>query len=192
MSWAAARTGTGRRFFSKDPIYWGWFQLDCPLVVAHILLSSFSPTRMDEIHFYCAACGADLRALAENAGGFCDCPHCRRVAPIPGYRARRSDSADFAGVFSPKILAIEIKFFGNCCGEKFRVDARLQGMTLDCPVCHKPTKIPEWGGALPPAELTESPARADAPLSRLSPEECEFLSAPMKPDGRALIPAGSN
>lgn len=145
---------------------------------------------MDEIHFYCAACGGKLLALARNAGGSCDCPQCLRVVPIPGYRARLGDSADFGGLFSPKILAIEIKFFGDCCGKKFRVDARLQGMTLDCPVCYKPTKIPEWGGALPPAELAESPARATASLVRLSPEECEFLSAPMNREGETLVRAG--
>ena len=141
---------------------------------------------MDEIHFYCTICGVSLSASTGSAGGFCDCPRCLRVIPIPGFPARPGQSADRAAVFSPHILEIQIKFFCDCCGNKIRVDARLQGMTLDCPVCNKTTKVPEWGGTTP----GERPARAAAPAVRLSPEECEFLSAPMRDDVRVFSPAG--
>ena len=140
---------------------------------------------MDEIHFFCTICGESLCTSSESAGGFCDCPRCLRVIPIPGYPARPGPPADGAAVFSPRILGIEIKFLCDGCGDKIRVDARRQGQMLDCPVCHEPTEVPEWGGALPPA-----PAGVTAPVVRLSAEECEFLSAPMKDGARGLIPAG--
>ena len=130
---------------------------------------------MDEIAFFCTLCGVSLAALPESAGGFCDCPSCLRVIPIPGFPARPGQSRDRAAVFSPQILEIELKFLCECCGNKIRVDARLQGATRDCPVCEKPTKVPEWGGSLPREKLP----RAVAPLGRLSAEECEFLSTPM-------------
>ena len=138
---------------------------------------------MNEITFFCTICGESLTASAESAGGFCDCPRCLRVIPIPGYPARPGRSAEQAAVFSPKILGLEIKFLCDRCENKIRVDARLQGRTLDCPVCQKPTKVPEWGGALPAGG--EAGRRAVPPV-RLSAEECEFLSAPVSAGGRAL------
>ena len=126
--------------------------------------------------------------MPETAGGFCECPRCLRVVPIPGFPARPGQQADGAAVFSPHILAIEIKFLCDGCGNKVRVDARLQGVTLECPVCHKPTKVPVWGGALP---LGEQPARAARPLMRLSAEECEFLSTPLKEGGKVLAAAAA-
>ena len=138
---------------------------------------------MDEIPFYCTICGVSLSAPAKSAGGFCDCPRCLRVIPIPGFPARPGQSAESVAVFSPLILAIEIKFLCDCCGNKIRVDARLQGLTRDCPVCAQPTKVPEWGGSLPAAAPTR-------PMVRLSAEEYDFLSTPMQAGGRALATAG--
>lgn len=148
-------------------------------------LSSLPPSEMDEIHFYCTICGESLCALSENAGGLCDCPRCLRVIPIPGYPARPGPPADGAAVFSPDILEIEIKFLCGGCGNKIRVDARRQGQTLECPICEEPTRVPEWGGARPPAEPGAVAAKV-----RLSAEECEFLSAPMKNGGRTPAAAG--
>ena len=142
---------------------------------------------MDEIPFYCTICGVSLSASAESAGGFCDCPRCLRAIPIPGFPARPGQSAEHAAVFSPLILEIEIKFLCDCCGNKIRVDARLQGMTRDCPVCDKPIKVPEWGGSLP----AEAPTRTARPLVRLSAEEYDFLSTPMQDGGTAPVTAGS-
>ena len=147
---------------------------------------------MDQISFFCTICGEGLSALAETGGGFCECPRCLRVVPIPGYPARPGKVADGAAVFSPHILAIEIKFLCDGCGNKVRVDARLQGVTLECPVCQKPTKVPEWGGMPPPAPLGEPPTRATGPLVRLSAEECEFLSTPLTNGARLPVPAGGN
>ena len=90
-------------------------------------------------------------------------------------------------MFSARILEIQIKFLCDCCGNKIRVDARLQGMMRDCPVCDKPTKVPEWGGSV--AGPAEAPARATVPMVRLSAEECEFLSTPMNDSGRTLATA---
>lgn len=145
---------------------------------------------MDEIHFYCAVCGESLSALHGSAGGFGECPQCLRVIPIPGFPARPGEPADCAGVFPPHILGIEIKFLCDACGNKIQVDARRQGLTLDCPVCHRPTKVPAWGSAPPPGTRREVLTRPAGPLVRLSAEECEFLSAPMPDGGRGLIHAG--
>ena len=141
---------------------------------------------MDEIPFYCTICGVSLSASAESAGGFCDCPRCLRVIAIPGFPDRPGQSAELAAVFSPRILEIEIKFLCDCCGNKIRVDARLQGLTRDCPVCDKPIKVPEWGGTLPGA----APPRTALPMVRLSAEEYDFLSTPMQDGGRVLLAAG--
>lgn len=88
-------------------------------------------------------------------------------------------------MFSPHILEIEIKFLCDCCENKIRVDARLQGTMRDCPVCAHPTKVPEWGGSLP-----AMPAHPARPVVRLTAEECEFLSTPMKHGERVLLAAG--
>ena len=143
---------------------------------------------MDEIHFYCTICGVSLSAGPASAGGFCDCPGCLRVIPIPGFPARPGESAELAAVFSPHILAIEIKFLCDGCGNKIRVDARLQGMTRACPVCEQTTRVPEWGGSLPAA----APTRATRPMVRLSAEEYDFLSTPMQDGERALLAAGGS
>ena len=139
---------------------------------------------MEEIHFYCTICGVSLSAPPKSAGGFCDCPRCLRVLSIPGFPARPGQSVEQAAVFSPQILEIEIKFLCDCCGNKIRVDARLQGMTRDCPVCAQPVKVPEWGGSLP--TVPTHPART---MVRLTAEECEFLSTPMKHGERVLLAA---
>ena len=114
-----------------------------------------------------------------------------RVIPIPGYPARPGQPSDHAAVFSRDILGIEIKFFCNCCGNKIQADARLQGETLECPVCHERTKVPGWDGLLPPVAAGDGSARTAAPVARLSPEECEFLSAPINDRGKALVAAGT-
>lgn len=145
---------------------------------------------MDEIPFYCTICGVSLSALAGSAGGFCDCPRCLRVIPIPGYPARPGQSAESLAVFSPDILGIEIKFLCGCCGNKIRVDARLQGITRDCPVCAQPTKVPEWGGLPPPAPPEIIRADAARPMVRLTAEECDFLSTPIKLRERVLVQTG--
>jgi hypothetical protein len=142
---------------------------------------------MDEIQFYCAICGEGLRVKAKSAGGFCDCPRCQRVIPIPGYPGRPGYPAECGPVFSPLILGIEIKFFCESCGSKLRVDARYQGQSFPCAVCQEPTKIPEWGGRTPP--LNEGLADRTAPAVRLSADEREFLSAPLEDRGEALVTA---
>ena len=141
---------------------------------------------MDEIHFYCVICGESLCARATSAGGFCECPRCLRVVPVPGFPAGLlSPSAGCGPAFLPDILEIEIKFFCDACGNKIRADARLQGHTRDCPVCHGLTKIPAWGGTLPLGPLA---AMSGGPLSH---EEREFLSAPLQERREGLMAACS-
>ena len=142
---------------------------------------------MNEIQFFCVICGEGLCSRLGSAGGFCECPRCLRVIPIPGYPAQPGLESERAAVFSPRILEIQIKFISDCCENKIRVDARLQGTTCGCPVCGKETRVPEWGGALPPAG--EAPAAR--PVARLSAEECDFLSMPMGDGGRTTLAAGA-
>lgn len=124
---------------------------------------------MDEIYFYCIACGASLRADAEIGGDFCDCPSCLHSTPVPG------SAVSTRLLPSPDILAVEVKFRTACCGAKVRVDTRSQGQTFVCPECRARIRVPLWE-SLPPAPPTASPP---APQLRLSPEECAFLSAPL-------------
>ncbi len=146
---------------------------------------------MNEIQFFCVICGQGLCARLGSAGGFCECPRCLRVVPIPGYPASPSVPTAQAAVYSRDILEIEIKFFCNCCGNKIRADARFQGQKIACPVCHERTKVPAWGGQLPPLAADEKAARTATPVARLSHEECAFLSAPIADRGEALVPAGT-
>jgi len=142
---------------------------------------------MDEIHFYCVICGESLCATPENAGGFCGCPRCLRVIPVPGFPARPDGAPEAAEAFSPDILGIELKFFCGHCANKVQVDARRRGQTLECPVCHEPTKVPDWRGTVPPPREDERLPRT--PAVRLSSEEREFLCMPMPV--RGITPVGS-
>jgi hypothetical protein len=135
---------------------------------------------MDEIHFYCIACGANLSAGAESAGGFCDCPRCLRASPIPSAESHQRI------VPSKEILAIEIKFRTACCGNKVRVDARSQGLTFKCPTCQASAQVPVWDGALPVAVAGAPVNGPVVPLVRLSEEEYAFLSAPLREREAAL------
>jgi predicted RNA-binding Zn-ribbon protein involved in translation (DUF1610 family) len=132
---------------------------------------------MDEIHFYCIACGAKLTAGAESAGGLCDCPQCHHPAPIP--RAAQSRV-----VPSTDVIAIEIKFRTACCGTKVRVDSRSQGLTFNCPNCQAQSQVPVWNGL--PSPSSAKPG-GPAPVVRLSEEEYAFLSAPFPARGAALV-----
>jgi hypothetical protein len=133
---------------------------------------------MDEIHFFCVICGESLCAKAKSAGGFCDCPRCERVVPIPGYPSDPGRLVNSAPAYSPRILAIEIKFLCDHCGSRLRVDARCQGRMRACAVCREETKVPEWSGGQPSMPLDELFTFQTASLARLSAEEREFLSTP--------------
>jgi predicted RNA-binding Zn-ribbon protein involved in translation (DUF1610 family) len=128
---------------------------------------------MDEIHFYCIACGANLTSPADSAGGLCDCPRCERVTPIPPATTGRIQPAT-------DILAIEIKFRTDCCGSKARADSRSQGLTFTCPNCQVQAQVPLWNGLPPVAPPSAAAARPTTPIVRLSDEELAFLTAPLR------------
>ncbi len=135
---------------------------------------------MDEIHFYCVICGENLIAAPENAGGFCSCPRCLRVIPVPGFPSRPGESAVSAEAFPADILGIEMKFFCSHCASKIQVDARRRRQTLECPVCHEPMLVPDWSGAVPPFSAGEK-VLPPGPAVRISAEEREFLTTPLNP-----------
>ena len=137
---------------------------------------------MDEIQFYCIACGASLSAQAEKAGGSCECTRCRRPAPVPGRPVSKP-------LLPPEILAVEIKFLTSCCRSKVRVDASSQGQAFDCPVCKAHAWIPVWSGLLAGSAPGEKPAVPAQPRVRLSAEECAFLTAPLRDREPALASA---
>lgn len=140
---------------------------------------------MDEIHFFCVICGETLCAAPENAGGFCGCPRCMRVIPVPGFPARPAGAPEAAEAYSADILGIELKFFCVHCANKVQVDARRRGQTIECPVCHEPTTVPDWRGAVLPLRDDERPVPPSG--LRLSSEEHAFLCMPLPP--RASTPA---
>lgn len=137
---------------------------------------------MDEIHFYCVICGENLVSAPENAGGYCSCPRCLRVIPVPGFPARPGESAVSGEAFPADILGIEMKFFCSHCANKVQVDARRRRQTLECPVCHEPTVVPDWSGEAPPVSPGEMVLPA-APGVRISEAEREFLTTPLLPRG---------
>lgn len=142
---------------------------------------------MDEIHFYCVICGENLVAEQEHAGGFCSCPRCLRGIPVPGFPARPGESPACGEAFPADILGIELKFLCTHCSNKVQVDARHRRRTLECPVCHEPTVVPDWSGAVPPLSPAEK-GMPSGPVVRITEEERDFLTTPLHP--RGITPRG--
>ncbi len=142
---------------------------------------------MDEIPFFCVICGESLCAKAKSAGGFCDCPRCQHVVPIPGYPQRPGQFGYPTAAYMPGILAIEVKFLCGHCGSRLRVDARCQGLMRACSVCREQTLVPKWSGAPQPAAAEEVLTFQTEPLGSLTAEEREFLSAPLEGECESLL-----
>ncbi|MEO7317491.1 MAG: hypothetical protein ABIZ56_00735 [Chthoniobacteraceae bacterium] len=88
--------------------------------------------------------------------------------PIPCPLTFPHEKADCLPVLPPDILAVEIKILCVKCFAKIRVDARLEGYRVNCPVCAAELRVPMWS----------RPAASSRPeTTSLSAEEIEFLTA---------------
>ena len=100
-----------------------------------------------------------------------ECPNCLRVVPVPSLITRPHENAGCPPALPRDILAVEIKILCGICDSKIRLDARLEGQMITCPVCATQIRVPEW--SRPPGSGAGGNAAA------LSAEEIEFLSAPV-------------
>jgi hypothetical protein len=89
---------------------------------------------------------------------------------------------------SPKILAIQLVVRCENCLATFQLDARWEGMTVDCPFCQTPAKVPKWSHA---CALNSEKARTSTASNRvqLTSPEIDFLSA--SDDGHEEKPLGA-
>ena len=123
---------------------------------------------MGTFRFHCVICGNSLKVASSLAGGVRECPNCLRVVPIPCPLTFQHEKADCLPVLPPDILAVEIKILCDKCFAKIRVDARLEGYRVNCPVCSAELRVPMWS----------RPAASSRPeITPLSAEEIDFLTS---------------
>lgn len=131
--------------------------------------------KMSSSRFHCAICGTGLSVGAESLGRLTECPACHHVVPVPAVLEGRPGAVAALPLLPRNVLSLEIKFLCPDCGAKLRIDARLEGQSVDCPKCTHQIRIPAWSAA-------PSHPRAGG-LSRtaeLSEAEIEFLSGPQE------------
>lgn len=128
---------------------------------------------MSSTRFYCAHCGTALSADSDSSGQIIDCPACQRTVPVPARLPTRPGALENLALLPGEILALEIKFLCPDCGVKLRIDARMEGLLVDCPKCAHRIRIPHWSTAPAPAR----PSLATRP-AELTEAEIQFLSGP--------------
>ena len=132
-------------------------------------LFSLDDQPMADLRFHCVICGMRLEITSDFAGGVMECPSCLRVVPVPTLLTRPHENAGCVDALPPGILSIEIKILCGTCDTKIRLDARMEGQTVTCPICLAEIRVPEWSRA---------PGAAARPaVTTLSAAEIEFLSA---------------
>lgn len=130
---------------------------------------------MSSTRFHCAICGTGLSVAAESTGRLTECPACHHAVPVPGPLPGTPWTADGLPLLPRDVLALEVKFLCPDCGAKLRIDARLEGHSVDCPKCAHSICIPRWSTA-PPAPRRDPIALA----AELTEAEIEFLSGPQE------------
>ena len=128
---------------------------------------------MDDLRFHCVICGKALEIASGLAAGVMECPACLRVVPIPSPLSFPREKVRCLPVLPPDILAVDIKILCGTCRTKIRLDARLEGSRVTCPICASDVPVPMWSRPSP-----EQPAPR---ASSLSAAEIEFLSASVEP-----------
>lgn len=139
-------------------------------------LQDFTSKAPSEIDFFCALCGSPMKCSAHHSGKTCECPKCRRFVPVPPSPA--STTPDWAAMYPPDILAVEIVFPCPECGSRLGINAMGAGISIECPPCKKQIKVPHLGSlvAASTSAVQSSPPASGILPSRLSPEEFEFLN----------------
>ena len=128
---------------------------------------------MDLLRFHCVICGAALETAATLPGQLTECSSCLRIVPIPARVSFPRQEVECLPVLPRDILSVEIKILCGHCDSKIRLDARLEGQRIKCPVCAAAVEVPIWSR---PPDATSTP-----PATPLSAAEIEFLSASVVP-----------
>ncbi len=102
-----------------------------------------------------------------------ECPACLRVVPIPAPLTFPHEKVAGIPVLPRDVLALEMKILCPSCDNKLRLDARLEGQSVTCPVCSAKIAVPLWSR---PATASASPQ-----IAALSAAEIEFLSGMTEP-----------
>jgi hypothetical protein len=123
---------------------------------------------MSEIHFYCVYCGEGMRAAMELAGAAVECGKCRREAPAPGCALGVGETLS---ALPTEVLGLDVTFRCQGCERKLVIDARWEGVAVECPVCKSSVTVPRWSGR----PVRTGFSRGAAPI--LTAEEIDFLSA---------------
>ena len=119
--------------------------------------------------FHCVICGTRHEITSDFAGRVMECPNCLRIVPVPSLFTQPHEEAGCVAALPEGILAVEIKILCGTCDRKLRLDARLEGKMVTCPICSTQIRVPEW--SRPPGSGTRGKVTA------LSAAEIEFLSA---------------
>ena len=123
---------------------------------------------MDLLRFHCVICGTALETATSLPAQLTECANCLHVVPIPSRVSSPRENAECLPVLPQGILSVEIKILCAHCDSKIRLDARLEGQNISCPVCASSVQVPAW--SRPPVAASEIAA------TPLSPAEIEFLS----------------
>ena len=124
---------------------------------------------MADLAFHCVNCGTRIEITSDLAGGVFECSCCLRVVPVPSLFTRPHEEVGCVPALPDGILSIEIKILCGMCDSKIRLEGRLEGQTVTCPVCTAQIRVPEW-------------SRPRSPIGRgnvaaLSADEIDFLTA---------------
>ena len=123
---------------------------------------------MDLLRFHCVICGAALETASCLPNQLTECGSCLHLVPIPSRVSSAWENVECLPVLPPGILSVEIKILCRQCDSKIRLDARLEGQSISCPVCASSVHVPAW--SRPPIAASQRAATA------LSAAEIEFLS----------------
>ena len=124
---------------------------------------------MADLAFHCVNCGKRSEITSDLAGGVMECESCLRIVPVPTLFTRPHEDAGCVPALPDGILSLEIKILCGECGTKIRLDARLEGQLVTCPICSAQIRVPGW------SRPRFSISRKSEPM--LSADEIEFLTA---------------
>ena len=167
-------------------MWWWWFQLDhnrwmgivnkssLPEFFPH-LPQGFAP--MPTIRFFCIICGTVLEGTPDSRADVMVCPSCAHHVPVPSLAGIPAGADGCGPVFPPGVLEVSVKFLCTACQSPLRADARWEGHSVECPVCHEMTAIPRWSGLARWPSTFDTGKHIQQPVAvKLSTDEIEFLS----------------
>lgn len=96
------------------------------------------------LRFYCVICGTALTVGADSTDEATECPSCLSVVPLPKRTGLSGSPAGLLPHDPPQASDLDLKFLCTACKNRLRVDARLEGRKISCPVCNERTTVPRW------------------------------------------------